>query len=95
VEFAFIIPIAFVLMWLESLLGRWKLRRDLAAQGWELVRARWRPIVFSRTARFRIEAERDDRRELGRAYVGGQWTGPVWSSQVDYEWDRDELPTGR
>ena len=91
--FAFIAA-AFVLFWLESRLGLWKLKRDLKKQGWRLISARWRMNLWpERRVPFVVEVERecDGRHGTGMAYVGGPWTGPMWSSRVEYEWDDGSL----
>ena len=74
-----------VIGWLENaLVGRPKLRRFADRQGLTLLTAKWRPMVVIRTAMYDVTVQQADGHRLrGRAYVGGPWTGPVWSSQIE------------
>jgi hypothetical protein len=74
--------------WLESLVGRRTLRRFVEKRGYVLRKARWRgPFISMRQAQFNIELERDNRMVKGRAYVGGPFTGPVFSTRVEFDLD--------
>lgn len=69
---------------------RLRVKRDLSRQGWRLVSVQWklrRPIDRRRRLRIVAEREHDGRVGAGTATVGGWLTGPLYSSEVEYEWD--------
>jgi hypothetical protein len=75
-------------LWVEAIFGRYKLRRYVEARGYRLNTARWRgPLLGLRQAQYRVTVERDGRSTAGRAYLGGWFTGPVWSSKIEFDWD--------
>lgn len=84
-----IVAASVFLAWVEAIFGRFNLRRYLRARGYTLVKARWRGPTAGRQAQYRIEVQRDGHAYTGRAYLGGPWTGPFWSSKVEFDWDAD------
>jgi hypothetical protein len=79
-------------MWGEAALaGRPKLRRYVQERGYMLRKARWRPTPWKRQAVFDVTLERDGQVFQGLGYVGGFWTGPVWSSRVEFDWGNGSL----
>jgi hypothetical protein len=92
---AVLLALAFVLAglsaaWAESLVGRYRLRRFVEERGYVLRKARWRGPILLRQAAFNIELERDNQVVTGRAYVGGMWTGPVFSARITFDFDDTE-----
>ena len=80
---------SFVLNGIEAAWGRVKLVDYLRGQGCTVRSTRWRPRWPIRQAKFRIEVERGGQRATGTALVGGEWTGPIWSRAIDFEWDSE------
>jgi hypothetical protein len=72
--------------WFEARIGRYKLRRFVEKRGYVLRKARWRgPFISMRQVQFNVELEREGQMTAGRAYVGGLWTGPVFSTSVTFD----------
>ena len=51
--------------------------------------ADWRGPMALRQAQYRIQVEKDGQVFSGRAYLGGWFTGPIWSSKVQFQWDEE------
>src|SRR3954471_15711131 len=69
----------------EGFIARWRIRRYLEQRGFTLLAANWRPPRM-RQNRYAIVVEYDGREWAGTAFVGGPWTGSVWSRRIEFEW---------
>jgi hypothetical protein len=81
-----LVAMAAAVYWLEAIYGRRRLRRFVAQQGWVLRTASWRPLIPFRQVRFHVEVEQEGQLRRGTARLGGLWTGPVFSSRIEFDW---------
>jgi hypothetical protein len=83
------------LLWGEAaLFGRPKLQRYVEQRGFVLSRARWLPFFWTQEAAFKVKLEHGEQLRTGRAYCGGFWRGPAFSSRIEFDRDNERLSDG-